>query len=152
HAIYWALGRDSLNPIANKPQVINGQMAAVEVSYDRDWARFRGSFFFSSGDGNPNNRRATGFDSILDNPNFAGGNFSFWQRQQIGLFGVNLVQRESLIPDLRSNKIQGQPNFVNPGLVLFNGGVDVDITPKLKMINNANFLMFDKTAVLETFT
>ncbi len=152
HAVYWALGRDSLNPIANKPQVINGQMAALELSYDRDWARFRGSFFYSSGDNNPNNRRATGFDSILDNPNFAGGEFSFWQRQAIGLFGVNLVQRQSLIPDLRSSKIQGQSNFVNPGLNLFNAGFDADITPKLKMINNANFLMFDKTAVLETFT
>ena len=36
----------------------------------------------------------TGFDTILDNPNFAGGEFSYWQRQQIRLFGVNLVQRE----------------------------------------------------------
>ena len=49
-------------------------------------------------------------------PNFAGGQFSFWNRQQIRLQGVNLVQRLSLVPDLRSSKIQGQANFVNPGL------------------------------------
>ena len=126
-------------------------MAALEVSYDRDWARFRGSFLYSSGDGNINNHHATGFDSIMDNPNFAGGEFSFWQRENIPIFGVNLVQRNSLIPDLRSSKIQGQANFVNPGLLLYNVGMDLELTPKLRMINNCNFLMFDKTAVLEQF-
>jgi len=151
HSFYWAVGRDSRNPIANCEQDINGYMGALELSYDRDWARFRGSVFFSSGDGNPNNRHAVGFDSILDNPNFAGGEFSFWQRQAIPLFGVNLVNRNSLIPDLRTIKIQSQANFVNPGLWLFNTGFDMDLTPKLRMINNANFLMFDKTATLETF-
>lgn len=151
NAFYWVVGHDGRNPIANQEQDISAQMAALELSYDRDWARFRTSFFWSSGDGNPRNRHATGFDSIFDNPNFAGGEFSFWQRQQIPLFGVNLVQRNSIIPDLRSSKIQGQSNFVNPGLFLFNAGFDMDITPKLRMINNANFLMFDKTAVLEQF-
>jgi hypothetical protein len=52
---------------------------------------------------------------------------------------------------LRSSKFQGQSNFVNPGLFLFNLGVDYDITPKLRFINNCNFLWFDKTGVLETF-
>jgi hypothetical protein len=126
-------------------------MAAVELSYDRDWARFRTSFFWSSGDHNPNNSHATGFDTIFDGPNFAGGGFSFWQRQGIGLFGVNLTNRESLIPDLRPSKIQGQANHVNPGLLLFNLGVDFDITPRLKTIINTNFLWFESTKVLETF-
>ena len=61
------------------------------------------------------------------------------------------LNRNSLIPDLRTIKIQSQANFVNPGLWLFNTGFDMDLTPKLRMINNANFLMFDKTATLETF-
>ena len=86
-------------------------MAAVELSYDRDWARFRTSYFYASGDNNPNNSHATGFDTIFDNPNFAGGEFSFWQRQNVPIFGVNLTQRNSLVPDLRSSKIQGQANF-----------------------------------------
>lgn len=152
HSFYWAIGQDNLNPIANQEQIINAYMGAVELSYDRDWARFRTSYFYASGDGNVNNKHATGFDSIFDNPNFAGGQFSFWQRQAIGLFGVNLVQRESLIPDLRSSKIQGQSNFVNPGLQLINAGVDFDVTPKIRSINNVNFLMFDKTNSLEVFT
>jgi len=151
HAVYWALGRDDMNPLAGRGVDISGQMAALEVSYDRDWARFRLSGFWSSGDGDISNHVATGFDSILDNPNFAGGEFSFWQRQQIPLFGVNLTQRNSIVPDLRSSKNQGQSNFVNPGLWIINGGVDFDITPKLRSITNANFLLFDKTNVLEQF-
>jgi hypothetical protein len=40
---------------------------------------------------------------------------------------------------------------VNPGLWLINGGVDFDLTPRLRSINNANVLFFDKTNALETF-
>ena len=93
-----------------------------------------------------------GFDSIFDNPNFAGGEFSFWNRQAIRLFGVNLVQERSLVPDMRSSKHQGQSNFVNPGLFLYNVGIDMDLTPKIKSITNCNFLWFDQTNVLEQFT
>ncbi len=151
HACYWALGRDNGNPLANQAQDINAQMAAVELSYDRDWVRFRTSFFFASGDNDPNNKHATGFDSILDHPNFAGGDFSYWQRQAIKLFGVNLTNRESLVADLRSSKTEGQSNFVNPGLWLVNAGMDLELTPKLRMINNVNFLWFDETESLRTF-
>ncbi len=152
NAFYWVTGRDSLNPIGGQQIDINAFMAALELSYDRDWARFRGSMFWASGDGNPNDRDGEGFDSILDNPNFGGGEFSYWQRQQIGLFGVNLKQGRSLSPDLRSSKTQGQSNFTNPGLLQFTLGFDADVTPKLKMINNASYLMFDETAVLQQFT
>ncbi len=148
---YWAFGRDSMNPLANRPQTINAQMAAIEGSYDRDWVRYRLSFFFASGDGNVNDTHATGFDTILDAPNFAGGQFSFWNRQQIGLQGVNLVQRLSLVPDLRSSKIQGQANFVNPGLILPTFGMDFELTPTLKLITNYNLVWFDKTAPLQQF-
>jgi hypothetical protein len=152
HQFYWAFGHDTHNPLANQPVDVSAFFAAVELSYDRDWARFRTSFLYSEGDHNINNSHATGFDSILDNPNFAGGQFSFFQRQSIRLFGANVVNGSSLIPDLRSSKIQGQSNFVNPGLLLFNLGADFDITPKLKMINNINFLWFESTQVLQQFT
>jgi len=152
HQLYIALGRDGLNPIAGKPQDIYGQFFAIELSIDRDWARFRTSFMYSSGDDDPNDGVAEGFDSIMENPNFAGGEFSFWQRQAIQLFGVRLVNDRSLIPDLRASRVQGQTNFVNPGLFLVNLGMDMDLTPKFKVISNANFLWFDDTEVLELFT
>ena len=150
HAMYYVTGVDELNPIAGQSQHISAFMGALELSYDRDWARFRCSYFFASGDSDPNDDRATGFDAIFDNPNFAGGEFSYWNRQQIKLFGVNLVNRQSLVPNLRSSKFQGQTNFVNPGLHLVNAGFDGDLTPKTKLITNANYLWFNHTASLET--
>lgn len=151
NAFYWVVGRDSLNPLANRSQLISAQFAAIELSYDRDWMRFRTSALFASGDSNINNGHATGFDTILDAQVFAGGIFSYLQRQAIPIFGVNLTNMGSFLPDLRSSKIQGQSNFVNPGEVLFNLGQDMDITPKLRMVNNINFVQFQQVQVLQQF-
>jgi hypothetical protein len=40
---------------------------------------------------------------------------------------------------------------VNPGLQLVNFGIDFDVTPRFRVVNNLNFLWFDKTNSLETF-
>jgi hypothetical protein len=151
HAFYWVLGKDDLNPIAGQQQNINAQMFALELSYSPDWLRFRSSYFFASGDSNANDHNANGFDTIFDNPQFAGGQFSYWQRQQIKLFGVELTNRFSLVPDLRATKTEGQQNFVNPGLQLINLGMDAEVTQKLRLIGNVNFLWFNHTGVLKTF-
>lgn len=151
HALYLAFGRDDRNPLAGRNLDIFGQMAALELSVDFDWLRPKISAFFSSGDSDPTDGDARGFDTVLDKPNFAGGGFSFWSRQGIRLLGVGLVQRESLIPNLRSSKIEGQANFVNPGLFLVNAGLDVEVTPKLKTFFNANYLRFVQTEPLEVF-
>jgi hypothetical protein len=151
HALYHVFGVDDLNPLAGQRQDIRAWMAALELSYDRDWVRFRTSYFHSSGDPDIFDNLAEGFDAIFDNPAFAGGEFSYWQRQAVRLFGVNLVNRMSLVPNLRSSKFQGQTNFVNPGLHLFNLGMDADLTPKLKLIHNTNFLWFEHTEILERY-
>jgi hypothetical protein len=151
HQLYYVTGYDNLNPLAGRSQIIDAYMGACELSYDQDWIRYRTSVFVASGDGNPKDGQARGFDTVFDNPQFAGGQFSYWVRQAIPLQGVNLKQRLSLVPDLRSSKFQGQSNFVNPGLYLFNLGIDFDLTPKLKLINNCNFLWFNKTQTLEQF-
>lgn len=151
HQMYYVMGYDTFNPLAGQAQDIRAAMAACELSYDRDYARFRTSFFWSSGDRDITNSHASGFDTIFENSNFAGGPFSYWQRQSVKLFGVNLVNSGSLIPDLRSSRIQGQANYVNPGLLLYNLGFDLDINPKLKMINNCNFLWLESSAVLEQY-
>jgi len=151
HAFYEAAGEDTSNPIAGRKVTVNAQMAAVELSYDKDWMRYRVSSFFASGDSNPRDGRANGFDSIVDLPNFAGGIFSFWNQQAIRLTGtgVNLTQAGSLLPDMRTDKFEGQANFVNPGIFLVNAGADFDITPKLKGFANYNFLRFMQTEPLE---
>ena len=151
HQFYQAFGRETANAISGTEQQIDARFAAIELSYDMDYVRLRTSFVYSSGDNHPQDNRATGFDSIFDNPNFAGGGFSYFVRQSIPLTGtgVNLVNRQSFIPDLRTSKEQGQANFVNPGLLLFNVGADVDVTPELTLIGNASYLRFDTTAPLQ---
>jgi hypothetical protein len=148
---YQAFGKDTFNPIAGRPVTVNAQLGAAELSYDRDWIRYRVSAFYTSGDANPRDGRARGFDSILDLENFAGGIFSFWDREAIRLTGSGVLLNTpgSLIPSLRSSKDEGQANFVNPGIFLANAGVDFDITPKLKGFANVNFLRFERTEPLE---
>jgi len=82
-------------------------------------------------DGNPEDGTARGFDAIVDNPLFAGGPFSFWQRQGIKLTGtnVNLVNRFSLLPDLRSSKDEGRRTSSTPASSSFNLGVSGRLTP-----------------------
>lgn len=144
-AFYYVLGRDTKNPIAGRAVDISAYLGALELSIDKDWFRPKVSYFHASGDGNPTDKTAHGFDAIFDNPQFIGGGFSFWNRLGVKLTGtgVNLVNRGSLLPDLRSSKDEGQPNFVNPGIHIFNTGFDAELTPKLKGIVNASYLMFD---------
>jgi Carboxypeptidase regulatory-like domain len=151
HAFYEAAGKDTFNPIAGRSVTVNAQMAAAELSLDRDWIRYRVSTFYAAGDSNPRDGTARGFDSIVDLPNFAGGIFSFWNREAIRLTstGVALTQEGSLLPNMRSSKEEGQANFVNPGIFLLNAGADFDLTPKWKAFANYNFLRFMRTEPLE---
>jgi hypothetical protein len=150
-AFYDAWGEEEFDPIAGKSTTIHSTLAALELSYDMDWMRFRVQGLHQSGDGNPQDGTAGGFDAIFDNENFAGGEFSFWNRQAIGLSstGVGLVQSGSLYNTLRSSKTEGDPSFVNPGLLLVGAGFDAQITPRLKLVTNASYLRFDDTSSLE---
>lgn len=157
NAFYQALGHDDFNTIAGRRVNINAQMAALELSVDKDWVRYRASFFYASGDSSNRSGAsrtdgtARGFDSIVDNTHFAGTDFSFWDREGIRLTatGVALVTPMSLLPDLRSSKEEGQANFVNSGIYVFNLGADFDVTPKLRAFVNSNYLRFDRTEPLE---
>ncbi len=151
NSYYFAFGHDDFNPIAGRKTEIRAQMAAVEASVDRNWLRFRTSAFFASGDKDPTDGKATGFDAILDDPNFVGGQFSYWNRQGIRLVStaVGLVQGNSLLPSLRSSKTEGQSNFVNPGIMIFNAGADAELTQTVKAVFNVNYLRFHRTESLE---
>ena len=158
HAAYYVFGDDSLNPIAGRdpvtlePEVdISAFMLALELSYDRNWYRPRIYYFYASGDDTAEDRDAEGFDAIFDNPNFAGGGFSYWNRLGIRLAGtgVSLVSRGSLLPDPTSSKDEGQPNFVNPGVHIVGVALDLELTPKLRAVVAANHLRFDATETLE---
>jgi len=148
HAFYQVLGEDSLNGIAGQRVSINAQMAALELSVDKDWMRHKLSIFYASGDSNPANSEATGFDTVFDRPFFIGGPFSFFSHQGFNLAGtaVNFKQRDSLVIDFRTSKSEGQANFVNPGALIFGYGLDADITPKLRSFTNINYIRTVDTA------
>lgn len=151
HAFYQALGHETNNPIAAQRVDINAQMAAVEVSLDKDWLRIKAATFIASGDGDPSDDKANGFDAILDIPSFAGGPFSLWNRQGLRLAqtGTGIKSPVSLLPSLRTSKDEGQPNFVNPGIFILNGAADFELTPKLRGFVTTSYLRFLKTEQME---
>ncbi len=150
-SFYAALGRDARNPLAQQSQSIRAGFAAMEVSRDFDWLRIRGNALVASGDKNPFDNKATGFDAILENPQFAGADTSFFIRQAVPLIGgggVALSGRNGVLPSLRSSKDQGQSNFVNPGLFLLGVGADADVTPQVRVLGNVSRLSFMNTSSL----
>jgi hypothetical protein len=151
HEYFFAFGEDSLNPLAQREVDVEAHMAFVELSFDVDWWRPRASFLWASGDDDPGDGTAKGFDSILDNPNVAGGQGSFWVRQSLRLLGVNLVQRFSPYPSLRTAKAEGQANHVNPGLLLWTLGADAELTQEVRASLNVSYLRFSETGALEPF-
>ena len=174
HAFYEAFGRDDFNPVppVKNPQHINAQLAAAEVSYEKDWMTYRVSAFYTSGDHKLDDGRANGFDGIVPNQQFAGGGFlgnpaladrgllnnafaaggtNFLNREAIPLTGtsVNLFGLNNLMPTMRAGLFEGQANFLNPGITLFNAGFDARITPKLRSSLNVNWAKFNRTEVLQ---
>ena len=153
---YWATGSLSHNQFgadpSNKGATINAFFAAAEPSIDVDWARFRLSGLFASGDRHPQDGHAGGFDAVMENPQFAGADTSFWIRQAIPLIGgggVALNTDNGVLADLRAAKGEGQSNFINPGLMLAGIGGDFDLLPELRLSTNFNYLRFVSTAPLE---
>jgi hypothetical protein len=153
-------------------QHIRAFLGALEVAYERDWAIYKVSVFMTTGDDDVGDQVAKGFDGIVPNQQFAGGGFlgnpsladrglinqlfegggtNYLNRQFIPLTGtgVTLFGVNSLMPTMRPGLFQGQANFVNPGVMLANVGMDAKLTPKLRSTINVNYLRFHRTEVLE---
>lgn len=151
-SLYYAVGKQDSARIPGQVDRIRAGFAAAEFSWDFDWLRPRLSLLWASADKNPYDNRATGFDAIFENPQFAGADTSLFIHQAIPLIsgaGTVLSGRNGILPTLRSSKEQGQSNFINPGLRLIGLGFDADLYPQLRLSGNWNYLAFDKTRVLE---
>ncbi len=150
---YGAFGQDRNSIFTGRPATIRSFFFAAEPSYDVDWARFRLSALYASGDRKPYDNTETGFDSIFENPIFAGADTSYYIRQSVPFAGggrvINISQRNGILNDLRSSKEEGQSNFNNPGTMLLGGGADFDITPTFRLSANVNHLWFAHTQVLQ---
>jgi len=149
---YGVFGHQSHGVFVEESTDIRAGFLAAEASMDFDWIRARLSGAYASGDKKAYDDRSTGFDSIFENPIFAGADTSYFISQGVPLIGgggVALVQPNGMLPDLRTSKEQGQSNFDNPGLRLLGVGADFDFTPRSRVSGNLNELWFDNTATLE---
>ena len=150
---YYAFGDDSRGMFSGRSERIGAAFGALEVSRDFDWIRVRGSAAYASGDRDPFDGKAEGFDAVLENPLFAGADTSYWIRQSVPLVGgggTSLSMRNGLLANLRTSREHGQSNFTNPGLRLLGIGADFDVTPQLRVITNVNRLAFDNVSSLAT--
>lgn len=150
-SFYYATGHESSGTFVFSPDRISAGFAALELSRDFNWLRPKLSLLYGSGDRNPFDKKATGFDAIVENPQFAGADTSYWIRQAVPLIGgggVTLSGRNGILNDLRSGN-NSQSNFTNPGIILAGIGADMDILPTLRASFNCNDLSFVDTQVVE---
>jgi hypothetical protein len=149
-SLYEILGLQQQSVFGVQSGRVEAHFGAAELSRDFDWIRLRASGLYASGDSNPFDKTAHGFDAISQSALFAGADSSFFIHQQLPLVlsQLNLKVRDSLFPDLRSTAAPGQSNYDNPGLRLVGFGADLDFTPALRLSLDANHLWFDQTAPL----
>jgi len=147
---YQVLGRESQGMFTTSATSVRAMFAACEFSRDFDWMRLRASGLYASGDGNPLDNQSRGFDGINQSAVFAGSDSAFFIHQRLGLVSgaIDLKQRDSLFPSLRSTGDTGESNFTNPGLVLLGLGTDLDLLPSLRVSLDVDRLMFDKPGAL----
>jgi hypothetical protein len=151
-SVYGVFGQDRNSFFTSKPANIRGYFGAAELSYDIDWIRLKLSGLYASGDKNPKDNVENGFDSIFENPVFAGADTSYFIRQAVPFAGggvnVAISQRNGILADLRTSKDEGQSNFNNPGTMLLGVGADFDILPQLRLSTNVNHFWFQNTSSL----
>ncbi len=135
-------------------------------AYEKDWMTCKVSALLTSGDRDLDDGQRDGFDAIVPNQQFAGGGFlgnpaladrglinnafaaggtNFLNRQPIPLTGTGVLLFGAEQPDARPcapGLFEGQANFINPGILLFNAGLDAKITPKLRATLNVNWARF----------
>jgi hypothetical protein len=148
---YLALGEDEQGMLSGQRESIEAVFGALELSRDFDWLRLRASLLYASGDRDPFDGSANGFDAVLENPLFAGADTSYWIRQSIPLIGgggTALSIRNGVLASLRTSREHGQSNFTNPGLHLAGIGADADASPQLRFTGNLNYLAFDNLSSL----
>ncbi|MCG8605017.1 hypothetical protein MJD09_08475, partial [bacterium] len=134
-AVYFAFGNQDIE--GNRLDV-SAYLAGVEFAYPKDYMNYRAAFFVASGDSDPFDDKATGFDSINDNINlFGAGNSFVIGGSQFG------TRANSFIPSIRPTATQA--NFINPGILLANAGLDVTLTPKMFFTSNFNYFQFMQT-------
>ena len=144
--IYGLSGHERQSPFTGNATRVQAWFAASEWSVDTDRRRWRLSLLHSSGDRDPQDGRASGFDNLNASPVFAGTDSSYYVHQRLALDGgvFDLKSRDALLPSLRSVADGGQADFSNPGVNLAGLGLDFDASLRWRWAFDANQLWFDQ--------
>jgi hypothetical protein len=145
-AFYYVTGKTARNTPNARRQDISAATAFAQAAYPIHWLNPRLAVAYATGDGNPGGSTARGFDSVFDNTAFGGGQFSYLFGEKIQLGGITVLRGNSVYPSLRGANATSQ--YVNPGAVAINPGIDLTLTPTTLFEANYNYVRFDDTASL----
>ena len=127
-------GDDDRHPIAQQRADIRACFAAAELSRDFSWIRAaRSRRCCASATAIRSTARATGFDAILENPQFAGADTSFWIRQAVPLIGGGGVALSGRNARARRRcarrRTRASRTSSTRACALLGVGADFDLTP-----------------------
>lgn len=145
-AFYYVTGRTANNTPNARSQEISAGMAFAQAAYPIEYFTPRLAVAWASGDGNRLDNKAGGFDSVFDNTAFGGGQFSYLFGEKVQLGATTVLRGNSVFPSLRGANATSQ--FVNPGALAINSGIDIALTPKTLFEANYNYVRFDDTSSL----
>jgi len=97
-AFYFASGTDDLNPLTGQKEDVSAYLGMLDFRFPRDFITYRAGLLYASGDGDLNDGKAEGFDSIVDTINLFGGPASFFVGEKITVDGRTLVNANSALP------------------------------------------------------
>jgi len=149
-AFYYAFGTTADNTPNKQQQDISAAMAFAQVTYPIQFLNPRLAVLYATGDSSPNNKTANGFDGAFDNVNFGGGQFSYLFGEKIQLGKTVLFRGNSTFPSLRAANQTSQ--FVNPGVLIINPGIDVQLNATTILEANYNYVRFNQSEPLEALT
>ncbi|UCD58837.1 MAG: hypothetical protein JSV16_06940 [Candidatus Hydrogenedentota bacterium] len=147
-AFYYAFGEDD-NAIFNpaRDQDISALLIVADVGYPIGKFTPHLGVFYGSGDDDPSDGHAEGFDSIYDNINVWGENGIIID-DRINLGRTTLMRDNSGIPSVRD--FYEAANFINPGVLALNAGLVANWTEKFATDMNLMYFIWDETALLDT--
>jgi hypothetical protein len=145
-AFYYVTGTTARNTPNGRTQFIQAGFAFAQAAYPIAYWNPRFAIGWASGDPDPRDNVANGFDPVFDNVNFAGGQFSYLFGEKIQLGATTVLRGNSIFPSLRGANATSQ--YVNPGVLALNPGVDVALAPTLTAEANYAYVRFDDTATL----
>ncbi|MCI4624413.1 MAG: hypothetical protein L3V56_00460 [Candidatus Magnetoovum sp. WYHC-5] len=151
--LYGAVGMQDnvmlLGTVPLEDQDIRAFMGYADIAYPLNKSMITPHIgvFYASGDDNPGDDDAEGFDSISDKVNVWGSKGIIIDDRISLPGGVTVVRNNSPYTSLRDN--DDSSNFVNPGVLATNLGLVVVPHKKLNVDTNLTYFWWAETQVLE---